>query len=240
MLKTLIPLALRQRYWAYEHERKLRARYGLEKPKYLTYLANWQRFRARTGTDNTHYERRFLAIAGETSHAFVRDKIIADLGCGPLGSLCWATEARARIGIDVLADAYRHFELQRHDMVYVWSREARIPLPSDYVDVLFTANAMDHADNFGALAREALRILAPGGLFIASLNLNHAPNIAEPQPLTEELVRTHLLRQLDVQSYRIAPDGPDDCPERYFFEPAPAGAEGGPATLWLRAVKKTI
>ena len=53
-----------------------------------------------------YYERLLLAIAGEPDAAFLSGQVVADFGCGPQGSLAWATPAAIRIGIDVLADRY--------------------------------------------------------------------------------------------------------------------------------------
>ena len=57
-------------------------------------------------------------------------------------------------------------------MCYVRSTEKTIPLPSNYVDVLFTLNAIDHVARFEVMCKEILRILAPGGDFFASFNLD--------------------------------------------------------------------
>jgi ubiquinone/menaquinone biosynthesis C-methylase UbiE len=70
--------------------------------------------------------------------------------------------ARARIGIDVLADSYSQFGIHNHNMIYVASDERRIPLPSNYVDVMFTMNAMDYVSNFSVMAAEIVRVIAPG------------------------------------------------------------------------------
>ena len=186
---------------------------------------------------NTHYEKTLLAISGESSKDFLAGKIIADFGCGPAGSLCWATPARARIGIDVLADQYTKFNITSHDMVYVQSSEKHIPLPSNYVDVLFTMNAMDHVNYFATVCREIIRIIAPGGLFIGSFNLDEPPTFSEPQTLTEDLVSSSLLQYLEVQSYRIAPVGKSgNVYENFYLEKTPEDV-GSHRILWVRARK---
>src|SRR5262245_31183502 len=55
---------------------------------------------------NAHYRRLMLAMAEEPDSSFLAGKVVADFGCGPRGSLVWATDATVRIGIDVLADRY--------------------------------------------------------------------------------------------------------------------------------------
>lgn len=234
----LIPLRLRQRFWRQQRRRKLRERFGVQKAKYLAELSFWQRRWEQEGRvfRNEHFERLFLAMAGEQDHGFIRGKIVADFGCGPRGSLCWAQEARARIGIDVLADAYAQFNIRAQDMVYICSTERRIPLPSRYVDVLLTINVLDHVDDFAGTCRELLRILAPGGLLIASLNLGEPATVCEPQSLTAEDVQAHLLRHLLVLSYRTAPRGPDEAPYRYMLSGV-ANAEAVASFLWVKAQK---
>ena len=64
---------------------------------------NWQNEWAAGRFRNDYYEQTMLMLAHEPDGEFIRNKIVADFGCGPQGSLCWAKMARARIGIDVLA-----------------------------------------------------------------------------------------------------------------------------------------
>lgn len=247
--KTLIPTPVKRGLWelralgrAARHARfvrtetrRLMRKHGLDNPKYAAEVDYWQgRCDAEGGRlQNEHFRKRFLAMAGESDDSFCRGKIVADFGCGPRGSLCWATRAKARIGIDVLADAYSRFGIARQNMTYVCSSEDRIPLPSDYVDVLFTLNAIDHVDNFETQCRELLRILRSGGSFIGSFNLDEPVSVCEPQSLSEEMIDRHLLRHLRVQSYRIAPKGPDKDCYRYFFKPPPPN-RAGPRILWVR------
>ena len=195
------------------------------------------------GQDNAqadlYYRQLMLAVADEPDDSFLAGKIVADFGCGPRGSLNWASSAAQRIGIDVLADAYAPLGIRQHRMTYVCSSEAVIPLPSNYVDVLWTVNALDHVSNLRVMCRELLRILAPGGTFIASLNLDEPPSLCEPQRLDERTIRGLLLDHLHVDSYRIAPQGP---PENIFahFSAGPAAhsaPSSGPRYLWLRATK---
>lgn len=180
-----------------------------------------------------------LGMAGEVNDEFCRDKIIADFGCGPRGSLEWINSARITIGIDVLADAYTRFDIARHKACYVCSTENKIPLPSNYVDILYTMNSLDHVDRLDVHCRELLRILAPGGSLIGSFNLDEPSSQCEPQTLTEEKLATHLLNELQITSYRIVPkprDGKDTY--QYFFEGVPEQPDSdGYRILWVRATK---
>lgn len=168
--------------------------------------------------DNSHYKRIMLGMAGEADDSFISGKIVADFGCGPMGSLSWATLAKERIGIDVLASAYSQFDIRSHGMTYVTSTERTIPLPSDFIDVMFTVNAMDHVSHFGRMCNEILRILAVGGMFIGSFNLGEPRTLSEPQTLTEDMIDHKLLRYLEVLSRRTAPAGEVGNVYKYFSE----------------------
>ena len=61
-----------------------------------------------------------LAMAEESTQRFISGKVVADFGCGPRGSLAWAASAAIKV----------------------------IPLPSDFIDVMFTMHAMRYVDNF--------------------------------------------------------------------------------------------
>lgn len=201
-------------------------------------LQYWQtRWEREQGMfENSFYEHLMLGMAGERDASFLHDKIVADFGCGPRGSLCWAKGARIRIGIDVLVESYTSFNIASHDMCYIRSTEKTIPLPSDYVDVLFTLNALDHVSNFEKMCSEALRIIAKGGEFIGSFNLNQPPTFTEPQVLTEERIKQALVNHLQLTSYRLAPRGPQGDVYLYFFEKSGIpGAE--PQILWVRGKK---
>lgn len=201
----------------------------------------WQRrFEAEGGVlENGWYGRILSAIAGEADQSFVRGKIIADFGCGPRGSLCWATEARDRIGIDLLADTYMRFGIREHNMVYVCSTESSIPLPSDYVDIMCSMNSMDHVVDFQQMCDEVLRVLRPGGLFIASFNLHEPPTPTEPLTLTEGLINRSLLDKLQVETRRTAPraQGPGGVYRHLLEGETRPVASSEMGYLWVRATK---
>jgi len=49
-------------------------------------------------------------------------------------------------------------------MIYLKSTEKVIPLPSEFVDIIFTVNAIDHVNNFEIMCDEIIRVLKPGGI----------------------------------------------------------------------------
>ena len=205
--------------------------------KHQAEISYWRNEWTSGNFRNRYYRNEMLGIAGETDDVFLRGKIVADFGCGPQGSLAWATSARLRIGIDVLADTYSEFDIRSHDMVYVSSTERTIPLPSNFVDIMFTMNAIDHVSKLSVMCDEIRRVIVPGGKFLGSFNMCEPANFCEPQTLTEEKLHKFLLKYLDVQFYKIAPEGPEDDwygPSRrgeYIDKPVPH------AHLWVRAIK---
>lgn len=185
-------------------------------------LAFWRsRLKINKGRfKNSHYERLMLAMAEESNDAFLKGKIVADFGCGPRGSLVWAHSANLRIGVDVLADNYADeftSNIISHGMIYLKSTENVIPLPSNFIDILFTLNAIDHVDNFSVMCAEIVRILKPGGQFIGSFNLEEPASPCEPQKLNEKIIKENLLNNLEIQSYRITKKGPKEDPYAHFF-----------------------
>lgn len=190
--------------------------------------------------NNSHYERLMLAMAEEHSDNFLKGKIVADFGCGPCGSLVWARSASLRIGIDVLADRYADeftSNITSHGMIYLKSTENVIPLPSNFVDIMFTFNAMDHVDNFPAICAEIIRVLKPGGEFIGSFNLEEPASPCEPQQLNEKVIKEHLLNSLKVQSFRITKIGPKGNDYAHFFDGQLSYETGEQGYLWVRAMK---
>lgn len=191
---------------------------------------------------NAHYKELMLNIAQETSDAFLDGKIVADFGCGPRGSLAWTDKPAIKLGIDVLAGRYlENFgdELIKHGMVYVTSSEERIPIPDGFVDYLFTINSLDHVANLEKMAFEILRILKPGGNIIASFNLNEPKTVCEPQSITEEVVRTHILKDFEIQSYRMAYKNTANAYLNMWNNNLVDSLESNKAgVLWVRGQKK--
>lgn len=210
--------------------------------KYVAELSFWKsRFKIDNGIfDNAGYSKIMLAMAEEPNDGFLRGKIVADFGCGPRGSLVWISSASLRIGIDVLADDYADKftdNIISHGMIYLKSTEKVIPLPSEFVDVMFTLNAMDHVNSFPDICREIIRVLKPGGDFIGSFNLEEPATLEEPQKLNEIIIKDNLLKYLDVKSYRITNQGPEECRYKHFWDGNFNYEQGRKGILWVKAKK---
>lgn len=82
-------------------------------------LQYWRRRAQVEGTlGNAQYERIFTVHFDLTPDFYAGTRIL-DVGCGPRGSLEWATMAAERVGLDPLADTYRQFGIDHHAMTYV-------------------------------------------------------------------------------------------------------------------------
>ncbi|MCG6551398.1 MAG: class I SAM-dependent methyltransferase [Candidatus Magnetominusculus sp. LBB02] len=189
--------------------------------------------------NNSHYERIMLAMSEEHNQEFLKGKIVADFGCGPRGSLAWANSALLRIGIDVLADVYADEftdNIISHGMIYLKSTEKVIPLPSAFVDIMFTLNAIDHVNNFSAMCSEIIRVLKPGGIFMGSFNLEEPASPSEPQQLNESIIQEKLLNKMEIQCYRITAKGTGETYAPFFdgIIPYTQGQEG---ILWVKATR---
>jgi SAM-dependent methyltransferase len=239
--RNLVPVPVKRLYWHWR-DRQLREALGLKDNKHAHELRFWRSELRNDGgvLRNSFYREQMLGLAGECDDEFLRGKIVADFGCGPRGTLQWATSARVRIGIDVLADRYSEFGISSHDMCYVVSTESVIPLPSNYVDVIFTLNALDHVANLPRICEEIYRVLAPRGTLFGSFNLNEPATESEPQTLTHELLHDLLFRRFEVQSYRTAAQcsTEDGGAYKYFFAEGPKVGPNDRSYLWVRATKK--
>ena len=210
--------------------------------KYDAELSFWKgRFEVENGEfKNSHYERLMMAMADESNDDFLKGKIVADFGCGLRGSLVWANLARLRIGIDVLADRYADEftdNIMSHGMVYLKSTEKVIPLPSNFVDIMFTLNAIDHVDHFSDMCAEIIRVIKHEGEFIGSFNLEEPDSPNEPQRLNERIIKENLLDKLEIRSYRITKKGPAEDPYAPFFDGNLSYDLGQEGYLWVRATK---
>ena len=216
----------------------------IKKDKYVGEMSYWRRQYKNEGKkfENEFYERLMLSIAQEQDDTFLGNKVIADFGCGPRGSLKWAKSPAIKIGIDVLASRYMEEfgeALIQHDMIYVTSTEKYIPLPNESVDCVCTINSLDHVNNLKEMSKEILRILKPQGILLASFNLNESCTECEPQTLTEKKLNEYLLKDFEIETYRLAHRGEKSTYENFekgqLLEQIDNGEE---ALLWIRGKKK--
>lgn len=151
----------------------------------------WLKIRDDAGgaLENSYYEQLFTDQFG-LSREFFAGKRILDIGCGPRGSLEWATEAARRVGLDPLADRYRELGIDEHAMEY-WSAPAEsIPVPDESFDIVSTLNSLDHVDDLRRTLDEITRILVPGGSFLVEVEFGHRRTDTEPIEIPRDLVES--------------------------------------------------
>jgi SAM-dependent methyltransferase len=155
-----------------------------------------------------HYEHFFTTHFG-LEPDFYAGRSILDIGCGPRGSLEWATMASRRVGLDPLAGEYRELGVDAHAMEYVAAPAEAMPLPDDAFDVVSSFNSLDHVDDLGRTIGEIKRVVRPGGLFLLLTELGHEPTWEEPQDFSWEVVSLFEpeLRPLDERHFEKSRPG---------------------------------
>ncbi len=133
---------------------------------------------------NGHFEPLLTTVYDLEPNDF-RGKRILDIGCGPCGSLEWATMAAERVGLDPLAKKYLRLGAAKHAMRYVAARSERIPFSNGYFDIVSCLNALDHVDSFEKTIAEIKRVTRKGGLFLVSVEIDHLPTVYEPLVISE-------------------------------------------------------
>ncbi|MEA2362014.1 MAG: hypothetical protein QOD71_1159 [Thermoleophilaceae bacterium] len=155
--------------------------------------------------------RRVLQEAAIDDERFFHDKVVLDIGPGPLG-FPDACPARLSIGVEPLAERYREHGLllEGSDALYLVVGAESIPLVSGSVDVVVARNSLDHVDDPDAVLREAQRLLRPGGTLILNFDVGHAPTATEPHALTRDRIRAALAGMTIVHEQTSAhPHGHD-------------------------------
>lgn len=162
-----------------------------------------------------------------------RGKRILDVGCGPRGSLDWAPDAAARVGLDPLADRYMELGVDQRAMDYVKGVAERMPFDDDSFDVVSSINSLDHVDDLSRTAAEMIRVLRPGGLLLIATELNHRARLTEPQTFGWEIVE-EFAPPLDVlEATRLADSGAGI--DRSLADAVPYGGGQGVLLAKLRA-----
>lgn len=151
-------------------------------------LLYWQLKKWREGTlTNEHYEP-FYTTYFDLTKADYTDKKIMDIGCGPRGSLEWATMAKECVGLDPLANEYLKLGANKHRMRYINSGSERISFEDNYFDFVTSFNSLDHVDDLDKSIAELTRVLKPNGLFLFIADIHDEPTITEPSAFSWDVM----------------------------------------------------
>jgi len=175
-------------------------------------IAFWKSRLQKQGVlTNDHFEYFYTTHFG-LDKAFYRGKKIVDIGCGPRGSLEWATEADIRIGIDPLASMYRQLGTGRHSMRYVACGAENLPFSNITFDVVSSFNSLDHVDDLSKVIDEIRRVLVPRGYFLLLTDIHRDPTVLEPIAYSWDIVGRFLpelevMEQRQVEQTVFSPEG---------------------------------
>lgn len=189
----------------------------------------WARRRLADGMlRNAAYEFYFTSLFG-LDRSFYVGKRMLDVGCGPRGSLEWATMAADRIGVDPLANAYRSLGIGRHQMRYVTAASEALPFPAASFEVVSCINALDHVESVEKSISEIARVTSPGGSIIVVVEIDHEPTPTEPHTLERDVV--DLFPGCVVRSQQCFERRPEGMLRSLCEEPRLVQDRGGPAIL---------
>ncbi|MCE6967547.1 class I SAM-dependent methyltransferase, partial [Cereibacter sphaeroides] len=127
---------------------------------------------------NGHMQEYFTTLFGLTTDDYAGQRVL-DIGCGPIGTLEWCDMACERVGVDPLAHRYERLNKGAHKMRYVESGAEQLPFSDGSFDIVSMFNSLDHVENVEAAAREAQRVLRPGGSLLLIVEVGHAATLTE-------------------------------------------------------------
>ena len=160
----------------------------------------WQEARAQV--------QRVLREAGIDDPGFFTDRVLLEIGPGPVG-LPEASGAKLAFAIEPLAPRLDAAGLLlRGDAIYLATGAEAIPLLDGSVDVVVARNCLDHVTDPEAVTAEVARVLMPGGMLILNVDVDGEPTAEEPHAFSADDVRrivqaaARRARALDSQAPR--------------------------------------
>jgi len=156
--------------------------------KRLNELRYWNNRKNIEGVLNNCHYRHFYTKHFGINVDYFENKTILDIGCGPRGSLEWASNSKRRIGLDPLAKEYLKLGARDHKMEYFDSASEKIPLENNSCDAVFSFNSLDHVESVERTIQEIKRIVRCNGIFLLLVEINHLPTACEPHQLNAKQI----------------------------------------------------
>lgn len=151
-------------------------------------LEYWKARKLEEGTlSNSHY-KHFYTTHFDLHESYYSNKVILDIGCGPRGSLEWASMTSRRVGLDPLVKEYDKLGIKNHKMEYIDSPVENIAMKDAECDVVCSFNSLDQALDLNKAIEEIKRVTRPGGHFLLIVEVNNAPSIYYPNKLNPEII----------------------------------------------------
>jgi len=96
---------------------------------------------------------------------YLEEKIVLDIGSGPMGGILNFINSKKKISLDPLNKEYvENFkDFYKTDFEYIVGSGEKIPLPDNSVDLVTCTNALDHAENPELIIKEIKRVLSKSG-----------------------------------------------------------------------------
>jgi len=97
-------------------------------------------------------------------------KKILDVGCG-ISTILHFIDGKEKVGIDPLAKKYKKLYKYPTDITIKKSDGENIPYKSEYFDIVFCSNVIDHVTNTEETLNEIHRVLKKDGFFVLTVEL---------------------------------------------------------------------
>ena len=111
--------------------------------------------------------RRMIARLLRAAAPARRPLRVLDVGCGTGANLPLLAELGWAVGVEPSAVGLARCRAQGHDVV--GGSAVALPFPDQAFDVVTALDVIEHLDDDHAAAREAWRVLRPGGLFMVTV-----------------------------------------------------------------------
>lgn len=129
-------------------------------------LEYWKNRGVKNGIDLHRKERTKQWEIFKELYEVKEIPVALDVGCGAMGGMSLAVSAKKWLLLDPLMDEFK--KLYKGDNInkkYINAFNENIPLDKNSIDVVFSTNALDHANDPDKCLSEIYRVLKPGGYF---------------------------------------------------------------------------